>query len=390
MGKNISSKGTKKIICYFINSDWYFDLHWVERALAAKDAGYEIHVVSKFVGEDIRKKLAENGFICHESSVSELTINPFNFFGSLAKVCILLKRINPDVLHCVTIKPCLMGGVFARFYNKPVIFGFVGLGRVFMDGKVSIRIIRYLTLHLYNYIFKNKKCVLTFEHEYDRDRIIFLTKAKEIQTVVIDGAGINIDVYPYSLEINREKPVVLFASRLLWNKGLGDLVEVKKRLAHKGVDFVLNVAGISIADDPDAIPLSQIEEWDQQGFINWLGRCSDVYSLIEASNVVALPSRYSEGIPRILLEASSVGRACIAYDAGGCSSLIIDEYTGSLVEMNNIDALAEKLEKLLISRCKRVEMGIRGRERIECKFSSSLVNNYTLKLYQRIISDMND
>lgn len=111
-----------------------------------------------------------------------------------------------------------------------------------------------------------------------------------------------------------------------------------------------------------------------------------MYSLIKASNVVALPSTYSEGIPRILLEASSVGRACIAYDVGGCQSLIIDEYTGSLVEKRNIALLAEKLEHLLTSPSKRVEMGVRGRKRIENKFASSLVIDDTLKLYQRAIS----
>ncbi|HBQ2580979.1 TPA: glycosyltransferase family 1 protein, partial [Klebsiella pneumoniae] len=32
-------------LCYFINSDWYFDLHWIDRAIASRDAGYEIHII---------------------------------------------------------------------------------------------------------------------------------------------------------------------------------------------------------------------------------------------------------------------------------------------------------------------------------------------------------
>lgn len=378
-----------KKICYFINSDWYFELHWVERALAAKAAGYEIHVVSHFIGDDIRKKLTEKGFLCHNSFVSEQSINPLSFLGSWVQVWRLLKKIEPDVLHCITIKPCLMGGVFARIYNKPIILGFVGLGRVFMDNGFLMSAIRFFTLRAYNYIFKNKRCLLAFEHESDRERLLALSHAKKQQTVVIDGAGINPNIYHYSLEVNREKPIVLFASRLLWSKGLGDLVEVKRRLAAKGVDFELNVAGILSAGDTDAIPLSQIESWHQQGVINWLGRCNDVYSLIKAANVVALPSTYSEGVPRILLEAASVGRACIAYDVGGCQSLIIDEYTGSLVEKRNIELLAKKLEELLVSPAKRMEMGVRSRERIERKFASSLIINDTLKLYQRAITAVN-
>lgn len=89
-----------KKICYFINSDWYFELHWVERALAAQAAGYEIHVVSHFVGDDIQQKLADKGFICHDSSVSELSINPINFFGSLAKVWTLLKK-KSTLTYCI-------------------------------------------------------------------------------------------------------------------------------------------------------------------------------------------------------------------------------------------------------------------------------------------------
>ncbi|MBH1928459.1 glycosyltransferase family 4 protein [Serratia rubidaea] len=378
-----------KKICYFINSDWYFELHWVERAMAAKAAGYEIHVVSHFVGDDIRKKLAEKGFICHNSFISEQSVNPIKFFGSLVKVWRLLKKIEPDVLHCITIKPCLMGGVFARFYSKPIILGFVGLGRVFMDNGFLMSIIRFFTLRSYNYIFKNKNCLLAFEHESDREKLLSLSNARKEQTVVIDGAGINPNIYNYSLEVDREKPIVLFASRLLWSKGLGDLVEVKRRLASKGVDFELNVAGILSVGDADAIPLSQIELWHQQGVINWLGRCNDVCSLIKAANIVALPSTYSEGVPRILLEAASVGRACIAYDVGGCQSLIVDEYTGSLVEKRNIELLADKMEELLISPVKRIEMGVRSRERIERKFASSLIIHETLKLYRRAIAAVN-
>lgn len=254
-----------------------------------------------------------------------------------------------------------------------------------MDRKWHMEIIRRLTLYSYRYIFKNPKCLLAFEHEYDRQILINLTQVDIKQTVVIDGAGINPDVYCYSPEPEGLIPVVLFASRLLWSKGLGDLVEVKKRLMIRGISFELNVAGISVDGDPDAIPLEQIESWHQLGMINWLGRCSDVYSLITSCNLVALPSVYSEGIPRILLEAASVGRACIAYDVGGCQSLIIDDFSGNLVEKRNISLLTEKMALLLTNPKKRAEMGVRGRERVEMKFASNLIIKATLNLYQRAI-----
>lgn len=43
-------------LCYFINSDWYFDLHWIDRAIASRDAGYEIHIISHFIDDNIINK----------------------------------------------------------------------------------------------------------------------------------------------------------------------------------------------------------------------------------------------------------------------------------------------------------------------------------------------
>ena len=124
--------------------------------------------------------------------------------------------------------------------------------------------------------------------------------------------------------------------------------------------------------------------------IHWFGHCSDVIDLIEGSNIVALPSVYAEGVPRILLEASSVGRSCIAYDSGGCDSLIINNVNGLIVKSRSVEELAEKLSFLLNNPEIRITMGINGRIRILDKFSSSVIVNKTLKMYHDIITRCKD
>lgn len=375
-------KNMKKI-CYFINSDWYFDLHWIERALAAKCAGFEIHVLCRFLDPKIKKNLENKGIICHDSAISSLSVNPFHFIYSSCHVWRLLKRINPDILHCITIKPCLIGGFFARFHKRTLILSFVGLGRFFMKNSKIKCFIRKLLAFSYKCISDNEKCILTFEHEKDREDLVQITKIDGKKTLVIHSSGVNIDLYSYSQEVERQMPIVLFASRMLWNKGLGDLIAAKKKLADRGVYFELDVAGISIDGDPDAIPSSQIEDWHKQGIINWLGKRDDINLLIQSSNVIALPTTYLEGVPRILLEAGASGRATIAYDVNGCRSLIIDGETGYLVEQKNIDLFADKLESLLKDNVKRIDMGLHARKRVEDSFASSIVINDTLNLYQR-------
>ncbi|HBW3697880.1 TPA: glycosyltransferase family 4 protein, partial [Klebsiella pneumoniae] len=253
--------------------------------------------------------------------------------------------------------PCLIGGVLAKKFNLPVIVSFVGLGRVFSSDSMPLKLLRQFTIAAYKYIASNKRCIFMFEHDRDRKKLAKLVGLEEQQTIVIDGAGINPEIYKYSLEQNHDVPVVLFASRMLWSKGLGDLIEAKKILRSKNIHFTLNVAGILVENDKDAISLQVIENWHQQGLINWLGRSNNVCDLIEQSNIVALPSVYSEGVPRILLEASSVGRACIAYDVGGCDSLIIDNDNGIIVKSNSPEELADKLAFLLSNPKARVEMG---------------------------------
>ncbi|HBQ5902262.1 TPA: glycosyltransferase family 4 protein, partial [Klebsiella pneumoniae subsp. pneumoniae] len=276
-------------------------------------------------------------------------------------------------------------GVLAKKFNLPVIVSFVGLGRVFSSDSMPLKLLRQFTIAAYKYIASNKRCIFMFEHDRDRKKLAKLVGLEEQQTIVIDGAGINPEIYKYSLEQDNDVPVVLFASRMLWSKGLGDLIEAKKILRSKNIHFTLNVAGILVENDKDAISLQVIENWHQQGLINWLGRSNNVCDLIEQSNIVALPSVYSEGVPRILLEASSVGRACIAYDVGGCDSLIIDNDNGIIVKSNSPEELADKLAFLLSNPKARVEMGIKGRKRIQDKFSSGMIISKTLKTYHDVV-----
>lgn len=374
-------------ICYFINSDWYFDLHWLERASYAQEVGYQIHIITNFVDQSLVTKLTKMGFICHNSSISAQSVNPLKFACELVNTTKLIKSINADVLHCITIKPCLIGGLYAKIFSKNIVISFVGLGRVFTEKKLKFSLLKQLIIPLYNFIFSNKKSLLTFEHQSDRRCILHSLKVDEDRTVVIDGAGINIIDFPCSKEPLREIPVVLFASRLLWSKGLTDLINVKNSLHLEGVEFTLNVAGIPTPNDPDAIPLGFLEEAHNKGEINWLGKCDDMKELIKDANIVALPSVYPEGIPRILLEASSVGRAIISYNVGGCSSLIENDVNGFIIDKGDINALAGCLKHLVINADVRGRMGENGRKLIEGKFCSTIITKDTVNLYGYLLKN---
>lgn len=377
-----------KKICYFINSDWYFELHWLERAIAARNAGYEIHILTHFYDDKIKYKFQALGFVCHNVEIQAQSFSLFVFAKAFYNSIKIIKNIQPDLIHCITIKPCLIGGFLCKTFDLPVIVSFVGLGRIFSTNTVFIQFLRKLTINAYKYIASNKKCIFMFEHLKDKIKLSSLLGIPDDRTVVIDGAGINTDIYKYCVEPKYDIPVVLFASRMLWSKGLRDLIEVKKILNLKGIDFRLNVAGILVENDKDAIPIKVIEKWHKEEVINWLGQCNNIFDLICDSNIVALPSVYPEGVPRILLEACSVGRVCIAYDTGGCDSLIRNDDNGLIIGSNTVTEMAEKMEYLLANPELRSKMGMRGRQRVLEKFSSNLIIDKTLCVYTNSLSNL--
>ena len=370
-----------KNICYFINSAWYFELHWKERAVAAIQAGYNVSLIARFDSHDILLRLQDLGIKCYESNINEKKINPFQFLYDCFRTFKLLNIINPDLLHSITIKPGVISCLWCKIKNKQLVYSFVGLGRVFENNTALYKVLRYLIIHLYRFLFSGIDCKITFEHKTDQEKIIKLIKLKQQKTIVIDGAGIDLNKFQYHEESSQCSSKVLFASRMLWSKGLADLLKAKKKLKAEGTDFEIIVAGIIVENDSDAISLPQVEKWHKTGEITWLGTRDDIKELIQHSSIVALPSVYAEGIPRILLEAGAVGRAAITYDVAGCNSLIKNGFNGIIVERKNIDQLADKIKWLLCDQKVRYRMGLNARALIESKYSSDIVIAETLKLY---------
>ncbi|WP_277756003.1 glycosyltransferase, partial [Rosenbergiella epipactidis] len=146
-----------KIICYFINSDWYFDLHWLERALAAKDQNYKVHIIARFTDIRILDKLSKLGFICHPIALKERSMNPLGFLRSAINIYNILNKIKPDILHSITIKPIILGGLYAKFSKISFVANIVGLGRVFDSKGIVFLIFKKMTLAIYDFIISNKK-----------------------------------------------------------------------------------------------------------------------------------------------------------------------------------------------------------------------------------------
>jgi len=142
--------------------------------------------------------------------------------------------------------------------------------------------------------------------------------------------------------------------------------------------------GKADVDNPSAIPRAQLEQWTRDGHVEYLGDTDDIRPHIAASDVVVLPS-YREGLPRVLLEASSMMRPIVTTDTTGCREVVTDGVNGFLCKVRNAVDLAAVLEKMLsLPPAERHQMAVRGRQRIVERFSEQSVVGAYLQAIERV------
>ena len=218
----------------------------------------------------------------------------------------------------------------------------------------------------------------------DRAVLIASGAITEKNSSIVNGAGIDIKKY-----YPTEKPLgknVLLASRLIWSKGLKDLIEAKKIASGTEKDFNLLIAGIVDKDVNNAIPLSYIELAEKEGLITWLGEVNDMPKLFTSIDLAVLPSTYKEGIPRFLIEAASCGKPLVATDIPGCNEIVRNGKNGLLVPINNPEALLCSINQILSNPELHRKFSIASRELVKNKYTDTIVYNQFLSLFRTLIN----
>lgn len=370
-------------ILFIINVDWYFKLHWLERAEFFQQQGFSISVITNFTSDKIRMDLVQKGFECHHIQLKRKSLNPFTDLYFAFKLATLIYKIKPTIIHSVTIKPNIYSGIVNKLlFNKPIVYSVPGLGAVFSSSNYRFSFIKKMIVQLYR-IISNSNSIFIFENQDDHDLFINEKIIKHNNGIVIKGAGIDLNKFSISPPSNSR--TVLFAARLLKDKGLHQLITAKQLLQKQHINFTLKVAGIIDLDVSSAIPLSEILEWQKQGDIEWLGNVKEMPTLIKSCDIICLPTTYGEGVPRILIEAASCQKAIIATNVAGCREIIDDGVNGLLAEPGSVESLCECLKLLLLDECKAYNYGVAGRLKVIAEFSQEIVFEKTLSVYRELI-----
>ncbi len=379
----MQQKSTK--LLYVVNIPRFFVSHRLPLALAARDAGFDVHIATSASDKSSVEQITARGFPFHPLPLSQHGINPLRELRTLLALRKLYSNLQPELLHHVSIKPVIYGGIAARLSgHHPVIQAMSGLGYVFVSREPKAKLLALLSQPAFKLALAGADTRMIFQNPDDRRIFIERRLIDSKKTTVIRGSGIDEKVFSPRPENTSGIPVVLFAGRLLWQKGLGDFVEAARRLQGEAL---FRVVGYEESTSPLNVSTAQLKAWQDAGLIEWQGKRDDMSAAYSESNIVCLPSTYGEGVPKVLIEAAACARSCVATDTPGCREIIRHGENGLLVPPNGIDALVDAIQQLIDDPYLRSEMGNRGREIVLEGFTLRRVVEETIALYRSALQD---
>ena len=365
------------------NTDWYIFNFRLSLARTLKAQGWEPVLVSP--GGPYAQQLEAAGFRWLSVPISRRGMLPDSETRTLLRLRSIYRQERPDLVHHHTIKPVMYGTLAASWSGiNAVVNSITGLGYLFLSNQWTARLLRLIVKPALRQVLTSGRAHVIFENSGDRAFFIKRGLVQSGRSTLIEGVGVDLTRYQPSDEIDKA-PLVIMASRMLWDKGVHDFVEAARMLQTQGLAARFALVGAPDEGNPASIPVRRIERWTDQGHVEWWGHRDNMAEVLRSSHVVALPS-YFEGAPTVLMEAAASGRPIVATDIPGNRNVVIDGESGFLVPIGDPEALARSLEKLILSKDLRIRMGKQGRELAKRRFAQEDINARTIQVYNDVLS----
>lgn len=371
-------------ILLFANTEWYLYNFRLSLIRAIRDAGAEVVLVSP--PGPYGERLVEQGFRWRILPMERRSLNPLSELSTIRALAAIYREEKPDLVHHFTIKPVVYGSIAARLAGVPYrVNAVTGLGHVFIDKGWLVSLIRPLVGVLLKLSLNAHNSLLILQNNDDRELFLANALIDPRHIRIIRGSGVNTTRFaPRERQPAPDGRIrILLATRLLWEKGIGEYVEAARALRQQGLDVRFLMGGSADAGNPAAVSARDIEDWVKEGVIEALGHIEDMAAAMDAADIVVLPS-YREGTPKVLLEAAASGLPIVTTDVPGCREVVDDGVNGLLVPPRDPAALAAAIRALCTNPDARRAMGAAGRAKMLAEFDEKLVIGNTMDVYREL------
>ena len=383
----------KTHLAFVVNHAAFFISHRLPIAIAALDRGFSVDLFTGLAASpDLERAavvhLSEYPITHWRVKFTSSSLNPLSEGAGILDLARHLRRRRPDIVHCVSPKGVIYGGIASRLARAPAFVAAVsGQGYAFTNGEMKSR--RIVARQAYSlgsrlaFAHRHKRVIV--QNVEDRGRVLEAGLARADQVELIAGSGVDLARY-VAFPIAPREPIVLLPARMLRDKGVHEFAAAAAQLRSKFPSWRFLLAGTADYDNPSRIGPAELKEWQLGGAVEWLGHVDDMPALYARTSIVCLPS-YREGMPKVLLEAAAAGCAVVTTDVVGCRDAIRQGVSGDLVPPQDSRALAQVLAALIEDRARRERYGSAGRQLAVERFGIDAVISQTLSLYDRLLED---
>ncbi|NJL17337.1 MAG: glycosyltransferase family 4 protein [Nitrospira sp.] len=181
--------------------------------------------------------------------------------------------------------------------------------------------------------------------------------------------------------VDEDRCVFLFVGRLTKDKGIHDLVQAFAKVSAANPRVELWLVG---PDEEELREQLSRKKQDDSGLVRWLGATSEPERYMASADVLVLPS-YREGFGSVIIEAAACAIPTVAYRIDGVIDAVVEERTGVLVEVGDIEALAAAMLDVSRDWDGRQRLGREARDRVSKEFSSTMVTAEWVALYKPLL-----
>lgn len=379
-------------ILLFANTDWYLYNFRLPLAKFLQQKGIEVILVSP-LGTYV-SRLEEHGFRHVALKMERRSLNPWKEAKLLTHLTQLYAIEKPDLVHHFTIKSVIYGSLAAQLAGiQARVNAVTGLGHVFTSKSWQARLLRPLVKSLFRIALRGQQSRLIVQNPDDYQSFLKARLAPPHSLRLIRGSGVDTERFqpsnPGLAEVeNRQVFRVLLATRLLWEKGIGEYVEAARllKLRYPFIEFLL--AGSPDSGNPASVPSEQIMAWEREGMITVLGQVEKMEQLLKQVDLVVLPSSYGEGVPRSLLEAAACGLPIVTTEVPGCREIVQHGVNGLLVPCRNAQKLAVAIQEMVENPEARTRMGKASRAKVLAEFDQRIVLEKTFEVYREVLPSL--
>lgn len=352
------------------------------------EKGWDVHALVP--NDEHVKKIQDLGIQVIVKELNRKNKGVFQLYRLIKTYQRIIKEYDIDLIHSFRFQPNLVN-VLANFFNRrKVIIHITGLGIAFSNNSSKYLILKLISHLIFQVKLFRANQIIVQNNDDAKDMWFYHFWKKKIQ--IIPGSGINTSLFDKKLynkselradfEINPNEIVFICITRLIWEKGINELIQAFELIEKSNSRIKLKIVGWSDEDNPRHVDKNFIAKFESHKTISFLGKRNDVKNLLAVADVFIYPSYYREGIPRGILEALSMSLPIITTNTPGCNLTVKPGINGYLIPAKSIESIVEAINKIA-SKDNLIEMGANSRLLAQKEFADQIIFERIEKLYKQ-------